>query len=116
MAKKSLTPIARTLRTQRTDAEILLWSKLRSRQLENAKFRQQAPIGNAVADFLCHEIKLIIELDGSQHGENPGDAERSRILEASGFSVLRYWNNEIFENLDGVLEDIRQAIRSARNQ
>ena len=113
---KRLTLVTRTLRRQQTDAEALLWSKLRSRQLENAKFRRQAPIGNAVADFVCQEIKLIIELDGSQHADNPDDIERTRVLEAFGYSVLRYWNNDLFENFDGVLEDIQQAIRNARNQ
>ena len=112
--KKRLTPIARKLRRELTDAEKLLWSRLRARQIANAKFRKQAPVDTFVADFLCHEVRLIIEVDGGQHSGNEVDKARTRILEDGGFSVLRYWNNDIFENLEGVLEDIRQAVLNAR--
>ncbi|MEE9433596.1 MAG: DUF559 domain-containing protein [Sphingorhabdus sp.] len=115
MPKKRLTPIARKLRQQQTEAEKLLWSRLRKRQLENAKFRRQMPIDNFVADFCCPKAKLIIELDGSQHSESPSNDERTRKLGDAGYIVLRYWNSEVFENLEGVLEGIRQALLTAKN-
>jgi very-short-patch-repair endonuclease len=100
---------ARFLRKNQTDAENLLWSKLRSRQLENAKFRRQAPIGKYIVDFLCLEKRMIIEIDGGQHNESSEaekDKNRTRQLERKGYRVLRFWNNEVLENLDGVLEKI----------
>lgn len=108
--KKRLTPVARTLRTNKTDAEALLWSRLRNRQIENAKFRFQAPFDDYVADFLCHSARLIIELDGSQHADNPRDKNRDAVMEIAGYRVIRFWNSEIFNNLEGVLEEIRQAV------
>lgn len=110
--KKRLTPVARNLRRNRTDAEALLWSRLRNRQLENAKFRFQAPFDDYVADFLCHSASLIIELDGSQHADSAQDKNRDAVMEIAGYRVIRFWNTEVFENLEGVLEEIRQAVRS----
>ncbi len=81
---KRLTPVARKLRRNRTDAELKLWPHLRSRRLANAKFRQQAPVGQFIADFLCEECRLIIELDGGQHSENAKDEERTQILQSHG--------------------------------
>ena len=108
--KKRLTPVARKLRRNKTDAEALLWSRLRNRQIENAKFRFQAPFDNYVADFLCHSASLIIELDGSQHADSPQDKIRDAVMEIGGYRVIRFWNSEIFDNLEGVLEEIRQAV------
>ncbi len=108
--KKRLTPVARKLRRNQTDAEALLWSRLRNRQIENAKFRFQAPFDNYVADFLCHSASLIIELDGSQHADSPQDKIRDAVMEIGGYRVIRFWNSEIFDNLEGVLEEIRQAV------
>jgi len=103
--------LARTLRKQQTDAEKLLWSQLRNRQLEGCKFRQQQPIGPYIADFLSLEPKLIIELDGGQHTEQQDeDSKRTRYLQVLGYRVLRFWNHEVLNDLDAVLEAIRIAI------
>ena len=116
MPKKRLTPVARKLRRDRTEAEDRLWLHIRNRGLANAKFRFQAPIGLHVADFACIEAKLIVELDGSQHADQTeADALRTRSLEQAGYVILRFWNNEVFENLDGVLATILQSLQAARN-
>ncbi|GAO38987.1 hypothetical protein SCH01S_23_00290 [Sphingomonas changbaiensis NBRC 104936] len=88
---------------------------MRGRRLENAKFRFQMPVGGHVADFGCFEAKLIVELDGSQHAEQlEVDAARTRSLEQAGYAVLRFWNSDVNENLDGVLERIREHLLIAR--
>jgi very-short-patch-repair endonuclease len=113
MARKRLTPVARGLRKEPTDAEGLLWSRLRRRQLGHS-FTKQFPVGNAVGDFACRSAKLIIELDGGQHDlAAEEDAERTRMIEAHGYTVIRYWNSDIMENLDGVLQDILRHLRIA---
>ncbi len=104
------------MRRKKTDAEALLWSRLRNRQLENAKFRFQTPIGRYVTDFACHGAKLIVELDGSQHADDEADQERDRILENAGYRVLRFWNSDVFGNLDGVLEEIRLALLNSQGR
>lgn len=100
---------ARTLRRGGTDAEKLLWSHLRNRQIEGAKFRRQVPVGRYIADFLCVEAMLIVEADGGQHSEE-ADAVRTAALEAAGYKVIRFWNYEILGNTEGVLEGIRQEL------
>jgi very-short-patch-repair endonuclease len=113
MARKRLTPIARKLRAEMTDAERLLWSRLRGRQLGRA-FTRQFQIGGSVADFACRAAKLIIELDGGQHDRLArADAARTQMIEAYGYKVIRYWNSEVMENLDGVLEDILRHLNIA---
>ena len=98
---------ARFLRRTQTDAERRIWFRLRNRQLGGWKFRRQVPVDRFIADFLCEDARLIVELDGGQHGERlQEDAERTSVLEAYGYRVARYWNAEIMQNLDGVLEDI----------
>ncbi|AXS42082.1 endonuclease domain-containing protein [Breoghania sp. L-A4] len=100
-------PFARRLRRSQTEAEARLWHRLRNRQLGGWKFRRQVPVDRFVADFLCEDARLIVELDGGQHAERLAeDAERTAVLEACGYRVARYWNPEIFDNIDGVLEDI----------
>ncbi len=97
---------ARELRKNSTDAEQLLWSLLRDRQCLNLKFRRQHPIADYVADFACVEHKLVIELDGGQHNTDEGrakDAVRSKALESEGWQVLRFWNNDVLNNTEGVL-------------
>jgi very-short-patch-repair endonuclease len=85
---------ARRLRREQTDAERRLWSRLRNRQLDGFKFRRQVPIGRYVADFVCTEVRLIVELDGGQHVDRQiYDAERTAALESDGFTVKRFWNN-----------------------
>lgn len=100
---------ARELRRASTPEERLLWSRLRNRQL-GAVFRRQQPLGFYFADFVCLEHKLVIELDGSQHAGSEYDAVRDAALQARGFRVLRFWNNEVRGNLNGVLERIAEAL------
>ena len=101
---------ARTLRTNMTLTEQALWNKIRRKQLGH-KFLRQYIIDNLyIVDFICLEKRLIIELDGGQHCENPDDIKRDEYLKNKGFSVLRFWNNEISENIDGCLEIIRQYL------
>ncbi|HEX6219208.1 MAG TPA: DUF559 domain-containing protein [Sphingomicrobium sp.] len=108
MPEKRLTPVARKLRNRSTDAERLLWSCLRSRQL-GAKFVRQCPIGPHIVDFACRSLRLAIELDGGQH-DHAVDAPRTKIIEAHGYRIIRFWNNEVFDNLDGVLATIDQQL------
>ena len=94
-----------------TEAEKRLWKWIRDQQMDGHKFRRQAPIGGYIVDFVCFPAGLVIELDGGQHAEQAErDADRTKWLECEGFRVLRFWNNEIFENIDGVLEMIRSAL------
>jgi very-short-patch-repair endonuclease len=90
---------ARALRREMTDAERSLWRMLRSRQLEGHKFRRQVPLGRYIADFGCHDARLMIEADGGQHdSSSPQEAERSRFLLDQGYRVLRFWNRDILHN------------------
>ena len=114
MTEKRLTPVARKLRREATDVETVLWQRLRARQIEGAKFAPQFPIGRYVADFACREARLVVELDGGQHSESGTDAARTMLIEAYGFTVLRFWNNDVLQNLDGVLEEIARTLRLAR--
>ena len=94
-----------------TDVERRLWLYLRGEQLEGYRFRRQVPIGDYVVDFACMKAKLVIELDGGQHAAAvDSDSRRTQWLESQGFTVLRFWNNAIIEELEGVLETIRAAL------
>jgi very-short-patch-repair endonuclease len=102
---------ARTLRRTMTDAEQKLWYHLRAHRFMGRKFKRQKPIGRYVVDFICLEDKLIIELDGGQHSENMEyDQERDSWLRSQGYTVLRFWNNELMNEIESVLERIRIAI------
>lgn len=101
-------PVARRLRADSTDAEKLLWSRLRSRQL-GAKFVRQFPIGPYVVDFVSRSVHLVVELDGGQHSAD-AEAGRTAVIEAHGYRVIRFWNNEVVENLDGVCERIVEEL------
>jgi very-short-patch-repair endonuclease len=101
---------AKKLRREMTDAESKLWSILRNSQLNGAKFRRQQPIGPFIVDFVCQQARLIIEADGSQHADSLADARRTDFLGSKGYRVLRFWNNEIIENLEGVAESILAAL------
>ena len=102
---------ARRLRKSMTDAERALWRVLRDKQLEGRKFRRQYPIAGYVADFACIEAGLVIELDGGQHAEQAAyDARRTEDLRMAGYRVIRFWNNEVLGNMDGVLEALRLAL------
>src|SRR6516164_10535511 len=102
---------ARTLRREMTEAEKRLWQILRSRQTEGYRFRRQVPIGGFIADFVCHEARLIVEIDGGQHDPSSGaEASRARFLEAEGYRVLRFWNNEVLDNPEGARAAIADAL------
>ncbi len=105
------TASARGLRRNPTEAERALWRHLRLRQMDGKKFRRQQPIGRYIVDFVCLDKKVIIELDGGQHAERvSSDAERTALLQAQGFRVLRFWNHEVLGNIEGVTEAIRSAL------
>ena len=93
-----------------TGAERKLWSVLRNGQLAGAKFRRQQPIGPYIADFVCQEHRLILEADGGQHLDNPRDDRRTSFLASKGYRVLRFWNNDILANIDGVAAVIAAAL------
>jgi very-short-patch-repair endonuclease len=101
---------ARQLRQQSTDAERKLWNRLRSRAIEGFKFVRQEPIGPYVVDFICREQNLVIEVDGGQHA-NRRDVVRDRWLADHRFRVLRFWNNDVISNIEGVLETIAGALQ-----
>ena len=115
MSEKRLTPIARKLRADPTEAEKRLWSRLRGQQM-GAKFTRQFPLGNFVVDFACRTLRIAIELDGGQHADNVADDVRTRVIEAHGYRLIRFWNNDVLANTDGVLTEIHQEIALARNQ
>lgn len=95
------------LRTNATDAEQKIWYFLRNRQFEKFKFRRQHPIGVYIVDFVCLEQKLIVELDGSQHAEKTAyDVRRTKTLREKGYRILRFWNHDVLQNTNGVLETI----------
>ena len=109
--QKNLKNFSRSLRRNASDAEKKLWKHLRQKQIQGLKFRRQAPVDKFIADFLCYERRLIIELDGGQHAEQLDyDGNRTRILEACGFRVLRFWNNDVLQNIEGVLLEIIGAV------
>ena len=105
------TTTARRLRRQQTDAERTIWFRLRGRRLAGWKFKRQVPIDRFVVDFVCADAKMIVELDGGQHAERtPQDEERTRTLESMGYLVLRFWNNDVMRNTEGVLEEILNTL------
>jgi very-short-patch-repair endonuclease len=106
-APESKTARSRTLRRFSTKAELKLWNQLRARQLSGHKFIRQHPIGRYVADFVCRECRLVVEVDGGQHSLNERDRIRDDWLRQRGYTVLRFWNNEVLANIEGVLDTIR---------
>ncbi|MFQ6083141.1 MAG: endonuclease domain-containing protein [Candidatus Aminicenantia bacterium] len=109
MSNNNLIKLAKNLRKRSTDAERLLWKHLRARQLEGLKFRRQQPVGKYILDFVCFEKGIVIEVDGGQHAvEKEKDNERNIWVERQGFKVLRFWNNEVLTNIEGVLEVIKK--------
>ena len=110
---RKITAVARNLRKKSTKAENLLWQNLRNRQLEGFKFRRQQPIGKFIVDFVNFEKGIVIEIDGGQHALlKDKDKQRDTWLNNEGFKVLRFWNNDVFENLDGILQVIRKSLIS----
>jgi very-short-patch-repair endonuclease len=109
-ANEIKTEQARRLRRNSTVAELRLWNRLRSRSLNGHKFVRQIPIGPFVVDFVCRDRSLIVGVDGSQHADNPSDLERDQWLTDHGYQVIRFWNNDVLENMEGVLETISAAL------
>ena len=104
---------ARELRNNLTIHEKRLWNLLKGKRFHGLKFRRQYPIGNYIVDFVSVEIKLVIEIDGGQHNEPDSieyDAKRTGFLEEHGYRVLRFWNNDIYTNIDGVISELERVI------
>ncbi len=101
---------SRLLRQNATRAESLLWRRLRNRQLGQFKFVRQAPIGLYTVDFVCRERKLIVEVDGGRHAESVRDRARDAALGDLGYRVVRFWHNEVIENIEGVLENLQSEL------
>jgi len=113
--KPYLRSAARSLRRTATDAEQILWSRLRGKQIHGLPFYRQKPLAGYIADFYCAKAKLVIELDGSQHFEEQhrlNDAERTRVLEAMGLRVLRFDNRQVLVELDRVVSVIGEVVGS----
>jgi very-short-patch-repair endonuclease len=112
---KAKTDFSRRLRRDQTDRKRRLWALLRNRQLDGFKFRRQLPIDRYVADFVCEEAMLVVELDcGQRAAQESYDAGRTAVLEAAGYRVLRFWNNEVIEGAEGVLRAILVQLRAGR--
>ena len=103
---------ARKLRRDETDAEYRLWYELKGRRLNGFKFSRQVPLGAYIADFVCREKMLIVELDGSQHASSPHDRQRTLWLNGQGYAVLRFWNHEVFEDLSSTLTTILAVLNA----
>ncbi len=111
MDRKTKTKLARKLRHQGTEAEALFWRQVRGRLLGGYKFRRQVSIDNYFADFVCESAKLIIELDGDQHGEmREEDVARTAVLESYGYRVTRFWNGDLYENIGGVMDEVLREL------
>jgi very-short-patch-repair endonuclease len=95
-----------------TNAERKLWFALRDRRFARFKFRRQLPIGPFVADFICYSARLVVEVDGGHHAESSQDKNRDHWFSANNFQVMRFWNNDVLKNLDGVLTLIAQALQA----
>jgi len=102
--------LARRLRENQTNAETALWNRIRNRQIDGHKFARQVPIGAYICDFVCREKQIVIEVDGGQHAESASDAIRDAYLIAEGYRVLRFWNNDVLGNLEGVLITIQAEL------
>ena len=108
---KRLKPLAREMRNNMTFSEVKLWNELKNGKLDGFDFGRQVNIGRYIADFCCEKAHLVIEVDGSSHiGKNEYDSERDAFLGAMGFRILRVWNGDVLNNLDGVLEEIRKMV------
>ena len=113
MEKQNLSALAKGLRYSETKAEKFLWTLLRAKKLNSVKFRRQAPVGQYVVDFISFEKKLIIEIDGGHHSDEKNqeyDEIRAKWLQSQGFRVIRFWNNDVSSNIDGVITRIKEAL------
>jgi very-short-patch-repair endonuclease len=113
MQNPNLSSIAKELRYSETESEKFLWTLLRAKKLNGVKFRRQEPVGQYVVDFVCFEKKLIIEIDGGQHSDEKNkeyDEIRTKWLQSQGFRVIRFWNNDVSSNIEGVITRIKEAL------
>ena len=111
---RKLKPLARNLRSNMTDAEQLVWTKVRRKQISDCQFYRQKNIGNYIVDFYCPKAKLILEIDGGQHYENDGikkDLERDQYFQRLGFTVLRFSDIDVLKNINGVVERIQEHLK-----
>ncbi len=116
-ANPHITANGRQLRQNMTLAEQRLWRHLRGKRLAGYKFRRQQPLGTYILDFVCSEAKLAIEIDGGQHAEQTAyDAQRTRYLQQRGFTVLRFWNNEVLQQTEAVLTAILHKLEEQNAQ
>jgi very-short-patch-repair endonuclease len=116
MKKKNQTEMAKNLRRNQSDAEKKLWSRLRNTQLNGVKFRRQQSIGDYIVDFISFEKNLVVEVDGGQHNESVSikdDQRRTRYLESRGYRVIRFWNTEVLQNIEGVVLKILESLKDA---
>jgi very-short-patch-repair endonuclease len=102
--------IARRLRTNQTGAETVLWNRIRNRLIDGHKFVRQEPVEGFICDFVCRSKMIVIEVDGGQHNESVKDMRRDRQLGDAGFRVLRFWNNDVIQNIDGVVAAIQAEL------
>jgi very-short-patch-repair endonuclease len=109
--KEETIRFARGLRVNQTDAETVLWNRIHNRQIDGHKFVRQQPISRYICDFVCREKQLIIEVGGGQHNESAADAVRDRRLSDEGYRVMRFWNNDVLGNIEGVLLTIQSELR-----
>lgn len=105
-----LKTFARNMRREPTTAEQRIWKSIRHRQVAGAKFRRQVPIGAYIADFVCFERRIVVEIDGGQHAESEKDQARDAWFGSQGFTVLRFWNSDVLSHLEGVLTAIETAL------
>jgi very-short-patch-repair endonuclease len=115
VVRRTINPHAAPMRRRQTDAERALWAELRARRLDGHKFRRQWTLGPFVVDFCCLERRLIVEADGGQHSAET-DRVRTTYLRAKGFRVLRFWNNDVLSNLDGVLHFILEVLNQSEKE
>ena len=108
-----LLKLCRILRRDMTDTELMLWKYLRAKRLGGFKFRRQQGIGKYIVDFVCYERRVVIECDGGQHLESERDRSRDKWLNGQGYTVLRFWNDEVLRNLDTVLSVILDTCRGS---
>jgi very-short-patch-repair endonuclease len=103
---------SRKLRVDQTDSETKLWNRIRNRQLSGYKFVRQEPVGPYICDFVCRANLIVIEVDGGQHSESARDEVRDRYLRTQGYRVIRFWNNDVLSNIDGVLAAVEEGLRN----
>ena len=115
MVAKRLTRVARKLRREPTLAESRLWERIKGSQL-GVRFTRQCPVGPHIVDFACRSKRLAIEVDGGQHADSATDDARTRLIEAHGYRVIRFWNNDVLSNVEGVLYAIAQELAVASNR